>query len=312
MRAAVCTRYGPPEVLQLREVEKPVPRDKEVLIKIHATTVTSSDWFIRSALRSAPVTTQILMRLVMGIARPRKPILGLVLAGEIEQTGKRVGRFRVGDRVYAFTKFRFGCYAQYTCLPETATMASAPSNLTYEEAAAIPYGGLLALHYLRKGTIRSGQQVLIYGASGAVGTSAVQLAKHLGTVVTAVCGTANLELADSLGADAVIDYTKEDAPRGGKLYDLVLDAVGTRKTSRLKVACRAALAPGGKYVSVDDGMPRMAASDLALLTELVQAGKVKPVIDRRYPLEQVVDAHRYVEQEHKKGNVVVTVSHEGA
>ena len=283
MRAVVCTRYGPPEVLQLREVEKPVPSDDEVLIKIHAATVNSSDWFIRSDLRFAPVITQVLMLLVMGITRPRKPILGLVLAGEIEETGKRVRRFRVGDRVYAFTRFRFGCYAQYTCLPETATMASAPSNLTYEEAAAIPYGGLLALHYLRKGTIRSGQQVLIYGASGAVGTSAVQLAKHFGTVVTAVCSTTNLELAESLGADAVIDYTKERAPRG-KHYDLIFDAVGKRKTSTLKVACSGALAPGGKYVSVDDGMPRMAASDLTLLTEIVQAGKLKPVIDRRYPL----------------------------
>jgi NADPH:quinone reductase-like Zn-dependent oxidoreductase len=309
MRAAVCTRYGPPEVLQLREVDKPVPRDDEVLIQIRATTVTSSDWFIRSALSSAPITTQILMRLVMGVTRPRKPILGLVLAGEIEETSKHLRRFRVGDRVYAFTKFRFGSYAQFTCLPETATMALAPSNLTYEEAAAIPYGGLLALHYLRKGTIRSGQQVLIYGASGAVGTAAVQLAKHFGTVVTAVCGTMNLELVASLGADAVIDYTKEHAP--GKVYDLVLDAVGTRKTSRLKVACRAALAPEGKYISVDDGMPRMAASDLALLTDLVEAGKIKPVIDRRYPLEQIVAAHRYVEQGHKKGNVVITVSHEG-
>ena len=309
MRAAVCTRYGPPEVLQLREVEKPIPRDNEVLIKIYATTVTSSDWFIRSALRSAPVTTQILLRLVKGFTRPRKPILGLVLAGEIEETGKRLRRFRVGDRVYAFTKFRFGSYAQYTCLPETATLTSAPSNLTYEEAAAIPYGGLLALHYLRKGTIRAGQQVLIYGASGAVGTSAVQLAKHFGTVVTAVCSTTNLDLVASLGADAVIDYAKQHTP--GKVYDLVLDAVGTRKTSKLKEACRTALAPGGKYISVDDGMPHMTASDLEQLTDLVEAGKIKPVIDRCYPLEQIVAAHQYVEQGHKKGNVVVTVSHEG-
>jgi NADPH:quinone reductase-like Zn-dependent oxidoreductase len=308
MRAAVCTRYGRPEVLQLREVEKPIPRDNEVLIKIYATTVTSSDWFIRSALRSAPVTTQILLRLVMGFTRPRKPILGLVLAGEIEETGKRLRRFRVGDRVYAFTKFRFGSYAQYTSLPETATLASAPSNLTYEEAAAIPYGGLLALHYLRKGTIRAGQQVLIYGASGAVGTSAVQLAKHFGTVVTAVCSTTNLDLVASLGADAVIDYTKQHIP--GKVYDLVLDAVGTRKTSRLKAACGTALTPDGKYISVDDGMPHMTASDLEQLTDLVEAGKIKPVIDRCYPLEQIVAAHQYVEQGHKKGNVVVSVSHE--
>ena len=308
MRAAVCTRYGRPEVLQLREVEKPIPRNNEVLIKIHATTVTSSDWFIRSALRSAPVTTQILMRLVMGVTRPRKPILGLVLAGEIKETSKHLRRFRVGDRVYAFTKFRFSSYAQYTSLQETATLASAPSNLTYVEAADIPYGGLLALHYLRKGTIRAGQQVLIYGASGAVGTSAVQLAKHFGTVVTAVCSTTNLDLVASLGADAVIDYTKQHTP--GKVYDLVLDAVGKRKTSRLKAACRTALTPDGKYISVDDGMPHMTASDLEQLTDLVEAGKIKPVIDRCYPLEQIVAAHQYVEQGHKKGNVVVTVSHE--
>jgi len=173
MRAAVCMRYGPPEVLQLREVEKPFPRDDEVLIKIHATTVNSSDCFIRSAVRSAPLATQVLMRLALGITRPRKPILGLVVAGGVEETGKAVRRFRVGDRVYAFTKFHFGAYAQYTCLRETSIIASAPSNVTHEEAAAIPFGGLLALHYLRKSNIRSGEQVLIYGASGAVGTSAL-------------------------------------------------------------------------------------------------------------------------------------------
>ncbi len=212
--------------------------------------------------------------------------------------------------VTAFTKFRFGSYAQYTCLPETSTLASAPSNVTYEEAASIPYGGLLALHYLRKGNVRSGQQVLIYGASGAVGTSAVQLAKQFGAEVTAVCGTTNLQLARSLGADTVIDYTKEHAPSEGKLYDLVFDAVGKRKTSRLKVACEKALAPGGKYTSVDDGTPHLPASDLAVLKEAVEAGNLKPVIDRCYPLEQIAEAHRYVEQEHKKGNVVVTVTHE--
>jgi len=312
MRAAVCTRYGPPEVLQVQEIEKPAPRADEVLIKNYATSVTASDWFIRSGLSFAPVTSQILMRLVIGIARPRNPILGVVVAGEIEEAGKRVEGFRVGDRVYAFTKFRFGAYAQYSCLPESATMGSAPSNLTHEEAAAVPYGGLLALHFLRKGSVRRGHQVLIYGASGAVGTSALQLAKHFGAVVTAVCGTANLELARSLGADAVKDYMKEHAPRGGELYDLVLDAVGRRKTSRLKVACKAALAPGGRFVSVDDAMPRMAARDLALLTEIVEAGGVKPVIDRRYPLERIAEAHRYVEGGHKKGNVIVTVSHAGA
>ena len=312
MRAAVCTRYGPPEVLLLQDVEKPVAKDDEVLIKIHATTVSSSDCFVRNALRSAPLTMQVAMRLAVGIQRPRKPILGLVLAGKIESAGKAVRRLRAGDRVYAFTNLRFGTYAQYTCLPEASTLAFAPSNLTFEEAAAIPYGGLLALHYLRKGGVRGGQRVLIYGASRAVGTSAVQLARHFEAMVTAVCGSTNLELARSLGADTVIDYTKEDAPGAGTLYDLVLDAVGKRKTSRLKASCRKALAPGGKYISVDSGTPQLPASDLELLKELVEAGKVRPVIDRRYALEQIAEAHRYVEQGHTKGNVVVTVAHESA
>src|SRR5216684_3722505 len=210
MKAAVCTRYGPPEVLQ------------------------------------------ILVRLVLGMRRPRRSILGLVLAGEIEQAGKRVRRFGVGDRVFAFTMLHGGSYAQYTCLRETKTIALAPSNLSDEEAAAIPYGGLMALHHLRKGNIQNGQQVLIYGASGETGTSAVQLARHFGAEVTAVCSTTNLELVKSLGADTVIDYTTQHSLSAGKLYDLVLDAVGRRKTSALKVACSQALAPGGKYVSVDD------------------------------------------------------------
>lgn len=312
MRAAVCTRYGPPDVLEIQNVEKPAPKGREVLIKIHATSVNSSDLFVRNAVRSAPLAIQIMMRLVVGITKPRNPILGLVLAGEIEASGRKVKRFRLGERVYAFTKFHFGSYAQYTVLPEDSTLASAPSNLTYEEAAAIPYGGLLALRYLRKGNIRRGQHALIYGASGAVGTAAIQLAKHFGAAVTAVCGTANLELARSLGADAAIDYTKEDAVRGGKLYDIVFDAVGKRKASTLKVACKQALVEGGKYISVDEGRPPLLASDLVLLRELVEAGKVKPVIDRCYSLEQIAEAHRYVEQGHKKGNVVVTVAHESA
>jgi NADPH:quinone reductase-like Zn-dependent oxidoreductase len=311
MRAAVCTRYGPPEVLQVREVDKPLPRRDEILIKIRATAVTSSDWFVRSAMPFAPLTIRVLIRLLVGMRRPRKPILGLVLAGDVERAGKSVQRFRAGDRVYAFTEFHMGAYAQYTCLRETGIVTSVPSSLTYEEAAAIVYGGLLALHYLRRGDVRSGHHVLIYGASGAVGTSAVQLAKHYGAHVTAVCGPTNVDLVKSLGADAVMDYTKVDTPGADKRYDLVLDAVGKRKTSKLKDACSKALAPGGRYVSVDDGTPRMQATELALLTELVEAGKLKPVIDRHFPLEQIAEAHRYVEQDHKKGNVIVSVSHEG-
>ena len=309
MKAVVCTRYGPPEVLQITEVETPVPRDDEVLVEIHASTVNSSDWYVRSGIRHSPLTMQIPFRLMVGVRRPRQPILGLILAGKVAGAGRAVTRFRVGDRVYAFTKFHFGAYAQYTCLKEDSTLAIAPANVTDEEAAAVPYGGLLALHYLRRGNIGSGQRVLIYGASGAVGTSAVQLAMHFGAKVTGVCGPGNVELVRSLGATAVLDYTDTQAPPAGAAYDLVLDAVGKRKNSSLKVACRQAIAPGGKYVSVDDGTPELPAGDLVLLTELVEAGTIKPVIDRTYPLERLAEAHRYVETDHKRGNVVITVAH---
>jgi NADPH:quinone reductase-like Zn-dependent oxidoreductase len=243
VKAVVCTRYGPPEVLQLREVEEPAPKDNEVRAKIHATTVTSSDGFIRSGFRTLPFGYRIMGRLVVGVAKPRNPILGLALAGEVEAAGRDVARFRAGDRVYAFTKFRFGSYAEYTCLPEDGVLAPMPSNVTYEEAAAVPFGGLLALHFLRKGDIRSGQKVLIYGASGAVGTSAVQFARHFGAEVTGVCSTANVDMVRSLGAGKVMDYTKEDLVRGGERYDLILDAVGKSKSSRLKARCKKSTIP---------------------------------------------------------------------
>lgn len=312
MKAAVCTRYGPPEVLHLRDVPKPVPRALEILIKVHATTVTTSDCFVRSAIPFAPVAAQMMLRLVLGVRKPRRAILGIVLAGEVERIGAAVTRFNVGDRVYAFTKFRFGAYAEYATLPESAVIALAPRNATYEEAAAIPYGGLLALHFLKKGGISKGQRVLVYGASGAVGTSAVQLAKHFGADVTAVCGPTNIELVRSLGADATIDYMEQDATLAGAQYDLVLDAVGKRKTSALKIACASALANDSKYVCVDDGTPKVTADDLVLLTNLVEGDELKPVIDKRYALEQIAAAHAYVEGGHKRGNVVVTVAHEGA
>ncbi|HEV8355646.1 MAG TPA: NAD(P)-dependent alcohol dehydrogenase [Gemmatimonadales bacterium] len=313
MRASVCTRYGPPEVLELREVATPSPGSKQVRIRIHATAVSVTDCRVRSDLSSAPLAMRFLARLAVGFGRPRQPILGSAMAGEIDATGKDVKRFAVGDRVFGYSGMRFGGNAEYVCLKETGSLITgglvpAPSNLGFAEAAAIPYGGLMALHFLRRAEVRSGQRVLIYGASGAVGTAAVQLARAFGAEVTGVCSTANLELVRSLGAERVIDYTREATP--GARYDLVLDAVGVRKTSALKEACRNALLPGGKYSSVDRGMPRMTASGLLVLSELIEAGKLKPVIDRRYQLEQAAEAHRYVELGHKKGNVVITVTHD--
>jgi NADPH:quinone reductase-like Zn-dependent oxidoreductase len=310
MKAAICPRYGPPEVLRIEEVARPAPARREVLVKIHASTVNSSDCFTRSGLAGGPVTMRMMMRLVVGFAGPRQPILGLVLAGEVAETGGAVERFRPGALVYAFTKFHLGGYAQYTCLPETATIGRAPSNLSYAEVAAIPYGGLLALHYLRRAGIREGQRTLIYGASGAVGTSAVQLARHFGAEVTAVCGPANLDLVRSLGADAAIDYTTQHTLPAGARYDAVFDAVGKRKTSPLKTVCKQAIEPNGTYLSVDDGTPKLRARDLDCLTDLAEGGELKPVIDRSFPLEQIAQAHRYVEGEHKSGNVVITIAHE--
>lgn len=305
MKAIVCTKYGPPEVLQLKEVEKPTPRNNEVCIKIFATAVTASDCIIRGF--KVPLGLWLPMGLAIGFTKPRKPILGMVLAGEVESAGTAVTRFQMGDQVYGFNIMRFGTYAQYTCWPENSVLAFKPSNVTYEEAAAVPYGGMLALHFLRKGEIQSGQKVLIYGASGAVGTSAVQLARHFGAQVTGVCSTTNVTFVKSLGADTVIDYTKEDVTNGRELYDVIFDAVGKRKSSKFKSQCKTALTPNGKYLSVDDGHPEVRTEDLLFLTELVEAGKIKPVIDRCYPLEQMVEAHRYVDQGHKKGNVVITV-----
>jgi len=308
MKAIVCTKYGPPEVLKLADVEKPKAKNDEVLIKIFATAVTQSDIFIRGS--KLPIQYWLPMRLLLGLTKPRQPIIGVVLAGEIESVGKDVKRFRKGDQVYGFSGFALGAYAEYKCMSVKDSLqgclAIKPSNLTYEEAAAAAYGGLLALQYLTKGNIKRGQKVLIYGASGSIGTIAVQIAKHLGAEVTGVCSTTNLELVKSLGADRVIDYTKENSIKSGDHYDFILDAVGRLKTSNLKKQCKKALTKNGKYISVDDGDLKLRSEPLVRLKVLIEAGHVKPVIDRCYPLEQMVEAHRYVGEGHKKGNVVIT------
>jgi NADPH:quinone reductase-like Zn-dependent oxidoreductase len=302
MKAIVCTRYGPPDVLRLTEVAKPTPRDNEVLVKIHATTVTSSDCIVRGF--KLPISMWIPGRIALGLRGPRKPILGVELAGEIEAIGKRVGRFRVGERVFAFTgRGGFGGYAEYTCLPEDGLVALMPAGVTYEEVAATTFASL-AWHFLRKANVKKGHSVLVYGASGAAGTYAVQLAKYMGAEVTGVSSGANLELVRSLGADKVIDYTKEDFTERGELYDVIFDAIG--KIS--KSSCKNALTPNGTYISINNGNPWPRVEDLVLLMELVATKQIRSVIDRRYSLEQIPEAHRYVDEGHKKGNVVVNVS----
>jgi NADPH:quinone reductase-like Zn-dependent oxidoreductase len=323
MNAVVCTKYGPPEVLQFTQVEKPVPGNNEVLIKIHATTVTVADHRIRSF--TIPPSFWIPARVILGITKPKKSILGVELAGEIESVGKDVNLFKKGDHVFAATFPDFGAYAEYICLPESGTIATKPTNITFEEAAAIPVGARTALHYLKKGNIEVGQKVLVYGASGSVGTYAVQLAKYFGAIVSGVCSRSNIDLVKSLGAAKVIDYTDGDYTKKLEMYDVIFIAVDKCPFS----VCTKFMNDEGVYLNVTAPVkslqmlwtsmtskkkifvgenPRETADDLIFLKDLVEAGVLKPVIDRSYPLDEIVEAHRYVDKGHKKGNVVITVT----
>lgn len=302
MKAVVCTKYGSPNVLKLMEVEKPSPNPKEILIKVYATTVTTGDVRVRKF--ESPVLLWIPMRLFLGIRKPRKPVLGVELAGEVEAVGKDVRRFKKGDKVFAMTGMKFGAHAEYISLAEDSTVEKMPDNLSYEEAAAVLFGGTTALHFLRKANLKEGQKVLIYGASGSVGTSAVQIARHFGAKVTGVCSAVNFDLVKSLGASHVIDYRTEEFTEQEEQYDVIFDAVG--KISKAK--CKKILAPDGSYVSVKgQGIAKVLNEDLLLLKELIETGKIKAVIDKTYTLGEISEAHRYVEQGHKKGNVVISV-----
>ncbi len=326
MKAYLCRRYGGPEVVELADVPKPVPKDNEVLIKIHATTVTAGDWRVRTL--KVPKGFGLMARLAIGIARPRQPILGTELAGVIEAIGKDVTRFRPGEAVFAFPGGKMGCHAQYRAVAEDGPVALKPENLSFEEAASLPFGGSTALHFLRKAGIKAGEKVLVIGASGGVGTALVQLARHFGAEVTGVTSTANLELVAALGAGRVIDYTKEDFTGSGETYDIIADAAGATSFAR----CKRALKDKGRLLAIAGGLPDMLAAlwtpmtsgkraiagpaeerpeDVRQLAGLAKSGVLRPVIDRRYDFARMAEAHAYVETGRKRGSVVVRVGHEG-
>ncbi len=323
MQAVICDQYGPPDGLQLFEVNKPAPERGEVLIKVDATTVSSGDWRVSSL--NVPRGFGLLMRLALGWHGPRQPILGTEFAGVVEAVGADGGQFKAGDAVFGFTDMAMGCHAQYLCMPQSGALALKPANLSDAQAAALSFGGTTALSFFRRGQLKRGDQLLINGASGAVGTAAVQLAKHFGAEVTAVCSTANLALMKSLGATHVIDYTQQDFTKNGKAYDVIMDTAGTAPFAH----CEASLKVGGRLLMVLADLPSMLkipwialtrrkkliagpakgrAEDIRLLAELAEKGQFMPVIDRSYPLAQIAEAYRYVATGRKCGNVVITVS----
>jgi 2-desacetyl-2-hydroxyethyl bacteriochlorophyllide A dehydrogenase len=319
MRAIVCTKYGAPEVLQMKEVEKPVPGKNEILIKIHASSVSSGDARIRRA-------DPFVIRLIFGFSKPKKSILGVVVSGEVEAVGKAVSKYKTGDLVFGSSGMAFGAHAEYVAVPEDAVLAPKPENISHEEAAAIPFGATAAMHFLRLANIQAGQKVLINGASGALGTIGVQLAKSFGAEVTAVCSSSNFELMKSLGADKVIDYTREDFAENAGYYDVVFDTVGksplrkslksVRKDGHVLLASAgmgtmlaAAVRSVFSNKKIVTGMIKETSEDMDFFRQQLESGKLKAVIDRIYTLKQIVEAHRYVDKGHKKGNVIIAINH---